>query len=70
MNVTETIFIFREAISAVCDRRGVDIESINVYLDQSRTPLPLLTSETSWLGGRHIQIRGNRFVLNIKRKLK
>ena len=49
---------FREAIAAVCERRGVDVESINVYLDQSRTPLPLLTSETSWLGGRHIRIRG------------
>ena len=47
----------REAISAVCDRRGVEVDTINVYLEQSRTPLPLLTSETSWLGGRHIRIR-------------
>ena len=49
---------YREAISAVCERRGVDVDSINVYLEQSRTPLPLLTTETAWLGGRHIRIRG------------
>ena len=34
------------------------MDSINVYLEQSRTPLPLLTTETAWLGGRHIRIRG------------
>ena len=51
------MLIFREAISAVCDRNGVDVDTINVYLESSRTPLPLLTSETSWLGGRHIRIR-------------
>ena len=37
---------------------GVDVDSINVYLEQSRTPLPLLTTETAWLGGRNIRIRG------------
>lgn len=53
------LFVFcREAISAVCERRGVDVDSINVYLEQSRTPLPLLTTETAWLGGRNIRIRG------------
>ena len=41
----------------MCDRNGVDVDTINVYLESSRTPLPLLTSETSWLGGRHIRIR-------------
>ena len=57
----QVLFLFgscREAISAVCERRGVDVDSINVYLEQSRTPLPLLTTETAWLGGRHIRIRG------------
>ena len=52
------LFFCREAISAVCERRGVDVDSINVYLEQSRTPLPLLTTETAWLGGRNIRIRG------------
>ena len=51
------MILFREAISGVCDRNGVDVDTINVYLESSRTPLPLLTSETSWLGGRHIRIR-------------
>ena len=53
----KTKILFREAISGVCDRNGVDVDTINVYLESSRTPLPLLTSETSWLGGRHIRIR-------------
>ena len=48
----------REAISGVCERRGVDVESIEVFLDNNKTPLPLLTSETSWLGGRTLKIRG------------
>ena len=52
------LFFCREAITAVCERRGVDVDSINVYLEQSRTPLPLLTTETAWLGGRNIRIRG------------
>ena len=49
----------REAISSVCERRGVDIDSIDVFLDNNKTPLPLLTSETSWLGGRTLKIRGD-----------
>ena len=48
----------REAISGVCERRGVDIDSIDVFLAKNKTPLPLLTSETSWLGGRTLKIRG------------
>lgn len=34
------------------------MDAINVYLDSSTTPLPLLTTETAWLGGRLIRIRG------------
>ena len=36
----------------------VDIDTIDVFLDNNKTPLPLLTSETSWLGGRTLKIRG------------
>ena len=56
----------REAISGVCERRGVDIDSIDVFLDNNKTPLPLLTSETSWLGGRTLKIRGEAEKLKIK----
>lgn len=49
----------REAIASVCERRGVDVDGINVYLESSQTPLPLLTTEIGWLGGRLIRIRGN-----------
>ena len=37
----------------------VDIDTIDVFLDNNKTPLPLLTSETSWLGGRTLKIRGD-----------
>ena len=43
---------------SLCERRGLDVEGVDVYLDNNRTPLPLLTSETSWLSGRTLRIRG------------
>ena len=46
----------REAISSVCERRGIDVDTINVYLENAVTPLPLLTTETSWLGNKLIRI--------------
>ena len=49
---------YREAVSGLCERRGFDIDSIEVYLDNNKTPLPLLTSETSWLSGRTVRIKG------------
>ncbi|XP_023335851.1 pleckstrin homology domain-containing family G member 5, partial [Eurytemora carolleeae] len=48
----------KEAVSGLCERRGFDIDSIEVYLDNNKTPLPLLTSETSWLSGRTVRIKG------------
>ena len=48
----------REVILSLCERRGLDVEGVDVYLDNNRTPLPLLTSETSWLAGRTLRIRG------------
>jgi hypothetical protein len=42
----------------LCERRGLEVENIEVYLDGNKTPLPLLTSDTSWLSGRTLRIRG------------
>lgn len=56
--ITERFHVIREAIATVCERRCVDVDGINVYLENSATPLPLLTTETAWLGGRLIRIRG------------
>lgn len=53
----------QEAISCACERRGVEVDCIDVFLDNNNTPLPLLTSETSWLGGRTLKIRG-KFLLD------
>lgn len=39
-------------------RRGVDLSNVNVYLDSSKTPLSLITTETFWLGGKHLRIKG------------
>ncbi|XP_039280848.1 pleckstrin homology domain-containing family G member 5 isoform X3 [Nilaparvata lugens] len=46
------------ALSSVCRRRGVELEDVNVYLESCKNPpLPPLTTETSWLGGKHIVIK-------------
>ena len=50
------LLLRREAISSVCERRGIDVDTINVYLENAATPLPLLTTETSWLGNKLIRI--------------
>ena len=52
------LLTFREALAAVCQRRGVDLSNVNVYLDSSKTPLSLITTETFWLGGKHLRIKG------------
>ena len=51
----------REALAAVCERRGVDLSDVNVFLDTYKTPLSLLTTETFWLGGKHLRIAGTFF---------
>lgn len=48
----------REALSAVCAKRGVELSSVSVFLDSYKTPLPVLTTETSWLGGKHLLVKG------------
>jgi hypothetical protein len=55
------LLVNREVILGLCERRGLDVETIEVYLDSNKTPLPLLTSDTSWLSGRTLRIRGKRF---------
>ncbi|XP_043201509.1 pleckstrin homology domain-containing family G member 5-like isoform X3 [Amphibalanus amphitrite] len=49
--------VLREALSQVCEQHRIDIDSISVYLENGRTPLPLLTTETYWLGGKHLRIK-------------
>ncbi|XP_037074675.1 pleckstrin homology domain-containing family G member 5-like [Pollicipes pollicipes] len=49
--------VLREALGHVCEQHRVDIDSISVYLENGRTPLPLLTTETYWLGGKHLKIK-------------
>ncbi|XP_075213520.1 uncharacterized protein LOC142319765 isoform X3 [Lycorma delicatula] len=47
-----------EALSSVCSRRGIDLTDVNIYLESCKNPpLPPLTTETSWLGGKHIVIK-------------
>ena len=40
---------------------GLDIDGIDVFLDNNKTPLPLLTSETNWLSGRTLRIKSKCF---------
>ncbi|KAH0949766.1 hypothetical protein HN011_005014, partial [Eciton burchellii] len=44
-----------EVLGAACERRGVDLTRVEV-LDSSSTLLPLLTTETCSLGGRHLRV--------------
>ncbi|XP_061934237.1 pleckstrin homology domain-containing family G member 5 isoform X10 [Apis cerana] len=44
-----------EAINAACERRGIDISRIEVF-DGFSSPLPILTTDTSSLGGKHLRI--------------
>ena len=42
----------------MCERRCIDVDTINVFYENSTLPLPLLTTETSWLGGKLLRIKG------------
>ena len=53
-----------EAINAACERRGIDISRIEVFDDFS-PPLPILTTDTSSLGGKHLRITGKIHIFNI-----
>ncbi|XP_032684269.1 pleckstrin homology domain-containing family G member 5 isoform X3 [Odontomachus brunneus] len=44
-----------DVLSTTCERRGVDLSRIDV-LDSFSTPLPLLTTDTSILGGKQLRI--------------
>ena len=55
-------------MATICLRRGVDLSNVNVYLDSSKTPLSLITTETFWLGGKHLRIKGNSFYYDKKKK--
>ncbi|XP_063992097.1 pleckstrin homology domain-containing family G member 5 isoform X2 [Diachasmimorpha longicaudata] len=45
-----------ETLGTACERRGLDLSKVDVYLDAFSTPLPILTTETSCLGGRHLRV--------------
>ncbi|XP_066601053.1 pleckstrin homology domain-containing family G member 5-like isoform X2 [Prorops nasuta] len=45
-----------EALKTVCERRGVDLSRVDVLLDSFTTPLSILTTETSCLGGKHLKV--------------
>ena len=47
----------REALKPVCARHGVDLSGLDVFLENHKTPLPLMT-DTSWLGGKQLRLRG------------
>lgn len=53
-----------EAINAACERRGIDISRIEVF-DGFSPPLPILTTDTSSLGGKHLRITGKIHIFNI-----
>ncbi|KYN43980.1 Pleckstrin homology domain-containing family G member 5 [Trachymyrmex septentrionalis] len=44
-----------DVLSPACERRGVDLSRVEV-LDSSSTPLSLLTTDASTLGGKHLRV--------------
>ncbi|XP_076180300.1 uncharacterized protein LOC143153205 isoform X4 [Ptiloglossa arizonensis] len=44
-----------EALNTACERRGIDLSRIEVH-DSFSTPLPILTTDTASLGGKHLRI--------------
>lgn len=54
---------YRDVLSPACERRGVDLSRVEV-LDSSSTPLSLLTTDASTLGGKHLRVTC-KFVLYI-----
>ncbi|CAL7939167.1 unnamed protein product [Xylocopa violacea] len=44
-----------DALNAACERRGIDMSRIEVF-DGFSAPLPVLTVDTSSLGGKHLRI--------------
>lgn len=48
-------------LGAACERRGIDLTRVDVFLDALSTPLPLLTTETFGLGGKHLRVTGKLF---------
>ncbi|XP_077273390.1 pleckstrin homology domain-containing family G member 5 isoform X3 [Temnothorax americanus] len=44
-----------DVLSLACERRGVDLSRVEV-LDSSSTPLSLLTTDASTLGGKHLRV--------------
>ncbi|KAJ9582072.1 hypothetical protein L9F63_003574, partial [Diploptera punctata] len=45
-----------DALKPVCARRGLDLGALDVYLENSKTLLPMLT-DTSLLGGKQLKLR-------------
>lgn len=48
---------YRDVLGPACERRGVDLSRVEV-LDSSSTPLSLLTTDASTLGGKHLRVIG------------
>ncbi|GFS12672.1 pleckstrin domain-containing family G member [Elysia marginata] len=47
----------REAIESVLESRNLDINNVNVFIEKSRTPLPI-NSDTVFLAGNTLEIKG------------
>ncbi|XP_033222747.1 pleckstrin homology domain-containing family G member 5-like [Belonocnema kinseyi] len=55
-----------EVLSSACERRGVDLSRVDVFLESFSTPLPILTTETSCLGGKHLRLSAKDDKLNAR----
>ena len=57
VNVIFENFNYRDAIQMALEKRNILLDKVNVFVAQSKTPLPL-QAECSFLGGSHVHVRG------------
>jgi hypothetical protein len=59
------IFCFSDALSEACDRRKLELNSLDAFLDTGKKALQLSGTDTQSLGGRHLIICGNKAFVQI-----
>lgn len=61
----EISLFFSDALSEACDRRKLELNSLDAFLDTGKKALQLSGTDTQSLGGRHLIICGNKAFVQI-----
>ena len=63
--MTSNVFMFcRDALRPLCDKKNIDLASVNVYVDSSKTPLPAAAhTDTYFVAGKNLIVRGKTIAI-------